>query len=237
MELGCFHPCAPLTERDGAFTWASSFSRCRLKDDHGCFIPAGCFLDNENGPEPYHSHPILTHWILLATVLAPISLNSRCTTIMSRTVPLRGQDPSTTSLRSRLHSWLIKLRSHQATMDFISKLPDEILLQIFSNVSYDGQQGRSVRGISKKLDELVCDKLLPRSIAQEQYQSYYLVSETIHSAETFAWANLDALHQKSRAYQPWSALLPNVDQAILMTGNTLLDACYSINTSHTNRHF
>lgn len=113
-------------------------------------------------------------------------------------------------------------------MDFISKVPDEVLLQIFSNVPYDGKQGCSLRGVSKKMDRVARDKALPKLVAKVQYPPFYLVVETLYPRRAFLWLDLEIIHQKWQDYQPWAILLPHADPDSLSTGITLIDACYTI---------
>ncbi|KAK5315369.1 hypothetical protein LTR70_006800 [Exophiala xenobiotica] len=113
-------------------------------------------------------------------------------------------------------------------MSSLSDLPDELLLQIFVNVAYDGRQGSQLRGICKRFDRLTTERTLPEKIARTQFHSFYLFDKALYARKAYRWAELNGLYAKSQAYEGWKNLLPASDRAVLMTAIALVDAIHDI---------
>jgi len=115
-------------------------------------------------------------------------------------------------------------------MSSLTDLPDELLLQIFVNVAYDGRQGSQLRGICKGFDQLTTERTLPEKIARTQFQSFYLFDKALYAGKTYRWAELNGLYAKSQDYEGWKNLLPASDRVVLMTAIALVDAIHNIKT-------
>ena len=113
-------------------------------------------------------------------------------------------------------------------MSSLSDLPDELLLQIFVHVAYDGRQDSQLRGICKRFDKLTTERTLPEKIARTQFHSFYLFDKALDARKAYRWAELNGLYAKSQAYEGWQNLLPASDRAVLTTAIALVDAIYNV---------
>lgn len=95
-------------------------------------------------------------------------------------------------------------------MSSLSDLPDELLLQIFVNVAYDGRQGSQLRGICKRFDQLTTERTLPEKIAKTQFQPYYLFDKALYDNKAYRWTELNAMYAKSQAYKGWQMFSQNL---------------------------
>lgn len=119
-------------------------------------------------------------------------------------------------------------------MPSLYDLPNELLLQILANVTYNGGRLGQLRGVCKRFDQLTTDPTLPEQVARAQFQSLYLFDKALHNRTAYQWTELNALYAKSQAYERWQNLLPASDRQVLMPATAFLDAVQVIQAATQN---